>query len=331
MIDGSSLSSVSVSRTRSARERPAAGSSSIISFGSLARAMPTSSWRCSPCESSDTSDVEAVAEADGLRHRARLLAQLVVLARAHEPQMAVVDAEHRQVQVVLDGQAEEQAGGLERAREAHAGALARGLAAHVAAEQLDRPGGRGELPRDHVEERGLAGAVGPEDGPAFAGPDLEVHVTHGVNAAEAPADPPQAEDRRGALGGCLWCCHHCLTSTRSRPPRRCRPRRARCPPRTSGSCGPAEAYRRVNVPPNVCSTAGILRDRLHVRHLVAVGVGDDLLDVVVRDAVAVVVELDLAPRRVERHDRPAPPAACFWSAMSPSTASRPLIRAHIAV
>src|SRR5215218_5000999 len=54
VIDGSSMSSSSVSFTRSARESPAAGSSSIISFGSLARAMPTSSWRCSPCERSIT-------------------------------------------------------------------------------------------------------------------------------------------------------------------------------------------------------------------------------------------------------------------------------------
>ena len=54
VIDGSSDSSRSVSLTRSARERPAAGSSSIISLGSDARAMPTSSWRCSPCESSIT-------------------------------------------------------------------------------------------------------------------------------------------------------------------------------------------------------------------------------------------------------------------------------------
>src|SRR5918995_5545407 len=55
VIAGSSASSNSVSFTRSARERPAAGSSSIISFGFDARAMPTSSWRCSPWESSITS------------------------------------------------------------------------------------------------------------------------------------------------------------------------------------------------------------------------------------------------------------------------------------
>ena len=39
---------------RSPRERPEAGSSSIISCGSVALAMPTSSWRCWPCESEPT-------------------------------------------------------------------------------------------------------------------------------------------------------------------------------------------------------------------------------------------------------------------------------------
>ena len=40
--------------TRSAGDKPAAGSSSINSFGSVANAMQTSSWRCSPCERSAT-------------------------------------------------------------------------------------------------------------------------------------------------------------------------------------------------------------------------------------------------------------------------------------
>ena len=36
---------------------------------------------------------------------------------------------------------------------------------------------------------------GPEDGAPLAGRDVEVDVAHGVEAAEPPADPPQAEDR----------------------------------------------------------------------------------------------------------------------------------------
>ena len=77
--------------------------------------------------------------------------------------------------------------------------LRAGQRGDVGAEQLDRPRRRRELAGDQVEQRRLARAVGPEDGPALAGPHLEVDVAHGVHAAEAPADPPQAEDRRGAL------------------------------------------------------------------------------------------------------------------------------------
>ena len=55
VIERSRPSSRSVSATRSPRERPDAGSSSIISFGFPARAIPTSSWRCSPWESEPTS------------------------------------------------------------------------------------------------------------------------------------------------------------------------------------------------------------------------------------------------------------------------------------
>jgi hypothetical protein len=31
--------------------------------------------------------------------------------------------------------------------------------------------------------------------------DVEVDVAHGIEAAEPPADTPQAEDRAGMLGG----------------------------------------------------------------------------------------------------------------------------------
>ena len=55
---------------------------------------------------------------------------------------------------------------------------------------------------DDVEQRRLARAVRPEDGAPLAVRDVEVDVAHGVEAAVAPADPPQAEDRLGAVGVC---------------------------------------------------------------------------------------------------------------------------------
>ena len=62
------------------------------------------------------------------------------------------------------------------------------------------PDGRGEVAADDVEERRLAGAVRAEDRATLAGGDVEVDVANGVQAAEAPADPPQAEGRLGVLG-----------------------------------------------------------------------------------------------------------------------------------
>ena len=65
------------------------------------------------------------------------------------------------------------------------------------AEELDRPGARGDVARDDVEQRRLPRAVRPEDGAPLAVRDVEVDVAHGVEAAVTPADPPQAEDRLG--------------------------------------------------------------------------------------------------------------------------------------
>src|SRR5205085_4239865 len=80
---------------------------------------------------------------------------------------------------------------------------------HVAAQELDEAPGWWEVARDDVEQRRLAGAVRAEDRAPLAVRDLEVDVAHGVEAAEPPADPPQAEDRAGRLGCC--CLRHPAT------------------------------------------------------------------------------------------------------------------------
>src|SRR5439155_10396516 len=82
-------------------------------------------------------------------------------------------------------------------------ARARRQRGDVAAEELDRAGGRREVAGDDVEERRLPGAVRAEDRTPLAVRDVEVDIAHGVEAAEPPADPPQAEDRLGVLGCCL--------------------------------------------------------------------------------------------------------------------------------
>ncbi len=139
------------------------------------------------------------------RGSAGLLAERAVLPRqADRAKVAVADAEDGEVDAVLDAQAEEHPRLLVRAGEPEPRALAGRRRRDVAAEELDRPGRRGQVAGDDVEERRLARAVRPEDRPPLAVCDVEVDVVHGEEAAEAPADPPQAEGRHGVLGECFF-------------------------------------------------------------------------------------------------------------------------------
>ena len=160
--------------------------------------MPISSWRCSPCESEPTSDRSRPSRPTP-RELARAIAELGVALRPHGPEVAALTPRSRQVQVVLDRQAEERAGLLVRAPHAELRAQPRRQRPDLLPEQLDRARPRRDVARDDVEQRGLPGAVRAEDGAPLAGRDVEVDVAHGDEAAVAPADPPQAEDRRGAL------------------------------------------------------------------------------------------------------------------------------------
>ena len=94
---------------------------------------------------------------------------------------------------------EEQASLLIRPREPELRPHPAGQVRHVLAQHLDRPWPtRGKSPATRLNRVRLAGAVRPEDGAALAVRDIGIHVTHGLHPAEAPADPPQAEDRLGA-------------------------------------------------------------------------------------------------------------------------------------
>ena len=62
------------------------------------------------------------------------------------------------------------------------------------------PDARRKYAGDQVEQRGLAGAVRPDDRLAVAGHDLERDAAHGMKAAEALRQPFQLKDRRLAVG-----------------------------------------------------------------------------------------------------------------------------------
>src|SRR5439155_5889526 len=119
----------------------------------------------------------------------------VARRQQHGSQMAALDAEDREVDVVLDAQAEEEPGLLIGAGQAELRSLAGRQGGDVLAKQLDGARGRREVARDDVEERRLPGPVRAENRATLAGEELEVDVADGMQAAEAPAEPPEAEDR----------------------------------------------------------------------------------------------------------------------------------------
>ena len=149
-------------------------------------------------------------------------------------EVAPLRAEDRQVEVLLDRQAEKESRFLKGSGQAELHALPRRDERHVLAEELDGSGCGRELTRDDVEERRLPGAVRPEDGAPLAGQDVEIDVPHGLDAAEAPADPPQAEDRLGTFDVRCYCQRLTLRS----------PTEADRPSRILGSCDRGSAFRR---------------------------------------------------------------------------------------
>ena len=145
--------------------------------------------------------VRAVDEAGLLEQLMRLVVDVAI--RRQEPphhEFRRPQAFDRQQHVVEHRQPRKQAGDLERARHAERGAAVALPGRDVVAEQQHLPDARRKYSGDQVEQRGLAGAVRPDDGLAVAGHDLERDAAHGVKAAEALGQPLQFEDGRLAVG-----------------------------------------------------------------------------------------------------------------------------------
>ena len=68
----------------------------------------------------------------------------------------------------------------------------------AAAEQYAADRGAGDA-GDHVEQGGLAGAVGADDAEQLAGPHVEVHGVGGEHAAEAAAHSLKLQQRGGVV------------------------------------------------------------------------------------------------------------------------------------
>ena len=99
----------------------------------------------------------------------------------------------RQAQVFVDRQPLEQIGDLERARQPLMADRLRRHALDLAAVQRDGAAVGREQAGDQIEQRGLAGAVRPDQGVDFAGADLQARIGHGANAAEGLRDAAHLE------------------------------------------------------------------------------------------------------------------------------------------
>ncbi len=92
------------------------------------------------------------------------------------------------------GQVEERPRGLERAPEAEPRDPVSGQGADPVLAEADGPRGGPEQPADQVEQRCLAGPVGPDERHDLALGDREAHAREDAEAAEAPGDVRAFED-----------------------------------------------------------------------------------------------------------------------------------------
>ena len=147
---------------------------------------------------------ELVAESDALGRLARPLAQHPGRCCSGYAQAAAVVGRRSRDRCCPRPTARERAASSGTCARGRASGRSARAAGDVLAEHLDRAGRGREVARDEIEERRLPGAVRAEDRTALAVRDVEIDVAHGLNTAEAPADPPQAEDRLGARGVAAW-------------------------------------------------------------------------------------------------------------------------------
>ncbi len=130
----------------------------------------------------------AVAEPYPLQRGARRLAQLWLLAGVGPEAEGVAGMRlRRQRDIVGGGEVGQQRGDLERTRQPEPAAAVGRQPGDVLAGEANGAGMRQQLPGELADQRGLAGAVRPDDGVQFAAANLKRDLVGGDHAAE-PAD-----------------------------------------------------------------------------------------------------------------------------------------------
>src|SRR5262249_21059545 len=145
-------------------------------------------------------DLDATAFAAGQRDRRRLaqprdvelLEQRIEVILA--PLAAGLDHLEHGADVVLDVEAAEDRRFLRQIADAETGALIHRQRRHVGAAEAAAAAVGGDQPGDHVEHRGLAGAVRAEQTDRLAAAHVEAHALDDLAADEAALDPMCGEE-----------------------------------------------------------------------------------------------------------------------------------------
>jgi hypothetical protein len=101
----------------------------------------------------------------------------------------------RERDVVRRREVRQQAGDLERTRQAEPAALIGRQPRDLAAGEMNGAGIRHQLPGQLADQRGLAGAVGTDDGVQFARNYIERQIVGGLDATKAADQVFDAEQR----------------------------------------------------------------------------------------------------------------------------------------
>ena len=141
-------------------------------------------------------DVGAMLEPDPVERRLRRLAERFFLAGiAQEAKRVTVAGLRRQRDIVGRGEVRQQRGDLEGARQPELAALPGRQMGDVLAGKTDGAGARAQLSDQLADQRGLAGAVRPDDRVQFAARDIEREIVGRDDAAEPPDQIFDAKQR----------------------------------------------------------------------------------------------------------------------------------------
>ena len=172
-----------------------------------ALAIATSSWRCSPCDSDPTSVPSSLARPTrSASSRARARIGPSRLDRRTGRRELPRSAQYGEVDVVLDGQAEEETRGLVGTGEPYVRPRAGCLVTSRPKSSIV-PAVGGNSPEMRLKTVVFPAPFGPRITRRSPGRHPGPPLGPAEHASEAPADPPQAEDRLGAFR-CRCCYGH---------------------------------------------------------------------------------------------------------------------------